>query len=279
MTRGQMQCAAIARALANDPDILLADEPTGAVDEQTGIQIMKILKDISRDRLVIMTTANPEFALSYSTRVIKLVEGQIADDSKPYHVVVRMPVKHRPGKNRRARKSSMHFPEAVFLGFHQAAAAWKRIITVCMFETAGIIAIGLSLSLSNETAVIISILIFLLMLGSIRRISEGKKTREVRIVRSLGGSRRDIFHMNNTETIIIGIVSGSVGMLLTRPILFLINSINTGAGARPRALGLTVMEDAALILGCLALNYIAGLIFYIITMKKPLIKETKSCQK
>ena len=84
MSGGQMQRVAIARALVNDPDILLADEPTGALDSKTSEQVMEILKDISKDRLIIMVTHNPELAEKYSSRIIKLLDGKVTDDSNPY---------------------------------------------------------------------------------------------------------------------------------------------------------------------------------------------------
>ncbi len=83
MSGGQMQRVAIARAIVNDPDIILADEPTGALDTETSIQVMEILKEISKDRLVIMVTHNPELAEKYSTRIIRVLDGLITDDSKP----------------------------------------------------------------------------------------------------------------------------------------------------------------------------------------------------
>ena len=83
MSGGQMQRVAIARALVNDPDIILADEPTGALDTQTSVQVMEILKKISSDRLIIMVTHNPELANAYSTRIIKMLDGNITDDSNP----------------------------------------------------------------------------------------------------------------------------------------------------------------------------------------------------
>ena len=84
MSGGQMQRVAIARALVNNPEILLADEPTGALDSETSVQIMDLLKEISKDRLVIMVTHNPELAERYSTRIIRLVDGKIVSDSDPY---------------------------------------------------------------------------------------------------------------------------------------------------------------------------------------------------
>ena len=84
MSGGQMQRVAIARALVNDPDILLADEPTGALDSQTSVQIMDLLKEVAKDRLVIMVTHNPELSKQYSTRIISLLDGRVVDDTNPY---------------------------------------------------------------------------------------------------------------------------------------------------------------------------------------------------
>ena len=83
MSGGQMQRVAIARALVNDPDILLADEPTGALDSETSVQVMEILKKISKDRLIIMVTHNPELAETYASRIVRLKDGEIVDDSAP----------------------------------------------------------------------------------------------------------------------------------------------------------------------------------------------------
>ena len=84
MSGGQMQRVAIARALVNDPDILLADEPTGALDSETSVQIMELLKEISKDKLIIMVTHNPELAEKYSNRIIRLLDGKVVDDTNPY---------------------------------------------------------------------------------------------------------------------------------------------------------------------------------------------------
>ena len=86
LSGGQMQRVAIARALVNDPHIVLADEPTGALDSETSVQIMELLKEIAKDRLVVMVTHNPELAESYSTRIIRVLDGRLVDDSAPYHI-------------------------------------------------------------------------------------------------------------------------------------------------------------------------------------------------
>ena len=86
MSGGQMQRVAIARALVNDPDILLADEPTGALDSETSVQVMELLKEVAKDRLVVMVTHNPELAQQYATRIVKLKDGKILSDSDPYEL-------------------------------------------------------------------------------------------------------------------------------------------------------------------------------------------------
>ena len=93
MSGGQMQRVAIARALVNEPDILLADEPTGALDTETSVQIMELLKSISKDKLIIMVTHNPELAMKYSSRIIKLLDGKVIDDSDPLDKNVVEPIK------------------------------------------------------------------------------------------------------------------------------------------------------------------------------------------
>ena len=104
MSGGQMQRVAIARALVNDPDILLADEPTGALDSETSVQVMEILKNISKDRLIIMVTHNPELAETYASRIVRLKDGEIVDDSAPYEEAVEE--KPVAGKS---KKTSMSF--------------------------------------------------------------------------------------------------------------------------------------------------------------------------
>ena len=118
MSGGQMQRVAIARALINNPDILLADEPTGALDSETSLQIMELLKEIAQDKLVIMVTHNPELAESYSTRIVRLLDGRIVSDSNPFHEdeITVQPKKHR--------KISMSFWTALSLSFKTCVPSW-----------------------------------------------------------------------------------------------------------------------------------------------------------
>lgn len=126
MSGGQMQRVAIARALVNEPDILLADEPTGALDTETSVQIMELLKSISKDKLIIMVTHNPELAMKYSSRIIKLLDGKVIDDSDPLDKNVVEPIKKpekeptkadkkAAKKERKKLKTSMSFLTALSL--------------------------------------------------------------------------------------------------------------------------------------------------------------------
>ena len=151
MSGGQMQRVAIARALVNDPDILLADEPTGALDTRTSVQIMEILKEVSKDRLVIMVTHNPELAEKYSTRIVKLSDGRVVDDSNPYcsaTEIVEAPentdVAEKPEK-----KTRMSFWTAFSLSLNNLFTKKGRTIMTAFAGSIGIIGIALILALSN----------------------------------------------------------------------------------------------------------------------------------
>ncbi|MBQ8182128.1 MAG: ATP-binding cassette domain-containing protein, partial [Ruminococcus sp.] len=144
MSGGQMQRVAIARALVNNPDILLADEPTGALDSETSVQIMEILREISKDKLIIMVTHNPELAEQYSNRIIRLVDGKIVDDSNPY--TNEEELKSKPEK---VKKTSMSFPTALSLSLNNLMTKKGRTILTAFAGSIGIIGIALILSLSN----------------------------------------------------------------------------------------------------------------------------------
>ncbi len=145
MSGGQMQRVAIARALVNNPDILLADEPTGALDSETSIQIMDILKEISKDKLVIMVTHNPELAEKYATRTIRLMDGKIIGDDNPIHDG------EAEGKTdmTRQKKPSMSFKTALMLSLNNLLTKKARTILTAFAGSIGIIGIALILSLSN----------------------------------------------------------------------------------------------------------------------------------
>lgn len=147
MSGGQMQRVAIARALINDPDILLADEPTGALDSETSVQIMELLKEISKDRLIIMVTHNPELAEEYANRIVRVRDGNIVDDTNPCNDEE---VKTPTGKNEReAKKTSMSFGTALSLSLNNLKTKKGRTILTAFAGSIGIIGIALILSLSS----------------------------------------------------------------------------------------------------------------------------------
>ncbi|MGN0984980.1 MAG: ATP-binding cassette domain-containing protein [Candidatus Enterenecus sp.] len=148
MSGGQMQRVAIARALINDPDILLADEPTGALDSETSVQVMELLKEVAQDRLVIMVTHNPELAEQYSTRIIKLKDGLVIGDSDPYHSEEQAPA--LTGKKARAgKKTSMSFGTALSLSLNNLMTKKGRTVLTSFAGSIGIIGIALILALST----------------------------------------------------------------------------------------------------------------------------------
>lgn len=144
MSGGQMQRVAIARALVNNPDILMADEPTGALDSETSVQIMELLKEISKDKLIIMVTHNPELASAYASRIIKLKDGHIVDDSAPYSAAGQEDAAGTLG-----RKTSMSFLTALALSTNNLMTKKARTILTAFAGSIGIIGIALIMSLSN----------------------------------------------------------------------------------------------------------------------------------
>lgn len=143
MSGGQMQRVAIARALINNPDILLADEPTGALDSETSVQIMELLKEIAKDKLVIMVTHNPELAQQYSTRIVKLLDGRIVDDSNP------CTESETPVEPQKRKKISMSFFTALSLSFNNLRTKKGRTLLTSFAGSIGIIGIALILALST----------------------------------------------------------------------------------------------------------------------------------
>ena len=153
MSGGQMQRVAIARALVNDPDILLADEPTGALDSETSIQIMELIKEIAKDRLVIMVTHNPELAEKYSTRIVRLLDGKIVGDSDPFDPSAENGGEKKPEVRKstvnKGKKTSMSFLTALSLSKNNLMTKKGRTFLTSFAGSIGIIGIALILSLSN----------------------------------------------------------------------------------------------------------------------------------
>ena len=159
LSGGQMQRVAIARALVNDPKIILADEPTGALDTETGIQLMEILKEIAEDRLVIMVTHNPELAEKYATRTVRLLDGRITDDTAPFDAEAELKAeakaeakagrKARRERKKRAKAHSMSFATALSLSLKNLFTKRGRTILTSFAGSIGIIGISLILAMSH----------------------------------------------------------------------------------------------------------------------------------
>ena len=144
MSGGQMQRIAIARALVNNPKVVLADEPTGALDSETSVQIMELLKDIAKERLVIMVTHNPELAKTYSTRIVQVLDGNILSDSNPYE-----PTEEPKKGDIQFTKTKMSFMTALALSFNNLLTKKGRTFLTAFAGSIGIIGIALILALSN----------------------------------------------------------------------------------------------------------------------------------
>lgn len=149
MSGGQMQRVAIARALINDPEILLADEPTGALDTETSVQIMDLLKEIANDRLVVMVTHNPELAEKYSTRIIRLLDGEVTDDSMPYSDEEASAETYEQEEPKSQKHRRMSYATALGLSFNNLLTKKGRTILTAFAGSIGIIGIALILSLSD----------------------------------------------------------------------------------------------------------------------------------
>ncbi len=160
MSGGQMQRVAIARALVNNPEILLADEPTGALDSETSVQIMEMLKEVARDRLVIMVTHNPELAETYSTRIIRILDGKITSDTDPFTSEKEAPKKQetaeKPKKEKRLKNRSMSFGTALALSMNNLRTKKGRTLLTSFAGSIGIIGIALILAISNGVTVFIN---------------------------------------------------------------------------------------------------------------------------
>ena len=144
LSGGQMQRVAIARALINDPEILLADEPTGALDSRTSVQVMDLLREVAADRLVIMVTHNPELARQYSTRIVELADGRIRSDSDPFH-----PTQEDARAAKPVRRTSMSFLTALSLSFNNLMTKKGRTLMTAFAGSIGIIGIAAILALAN----------------------------------------------------------------------------------------------------------------------------------
>lgn len=152
LSGGQCQRVAIARAIVNNPEILLADEPTGALDTQTSVQIMEIIKEISKDCLVIMVTHNPELAEKYSTRIIKLLDGEVTSDTNPFtenEMQPKIGISDKNNKIKKSKKSKLSFWSAFKLSAKNLWSKFKRTFMVCFAGSIGIIGVATVLAVSS----------------------------------------------------------------------------------------------------------------------------------
>ncbi|MBU3099802.1 MULTISPECIES: ATP-binding cassette domain-containing protein [Clostridium] len=222
MSYGEIKRVTIARALVNDPDVLIADEPTETLDLETSIKIMEILKEISKDKLVIMVNNDLEIAQKYSTRIIKLFDGKVIYDSNPYHVVV-----EKPTRNEKGKKTSMSLLTALSLSLNSLMTKKGKTFITSFIASSGIIGIALILLLSSGATTssmkirckfivfaLISLVVSLISISTSIYISVLERTKEIGVLRSIGVSRKDIFLVFNAETLIIGLVSDVIGFCI-----------------------------------------------------------------
>ena len=214
MSGGQMQRVAIARALVNNPDILLADEPTGALDSETSIQVMELLKEVARDRLVVMVTHNPELAERYATRIVKLKDGVIRSDTMPYEpedeAAAVAPVHRNMGH------SSMSLLTSLSLSFNNLLTKKARTLLTAFAGSIGIIGIALILSLSN---------------GVSRYISNMEKSTLAAYPLQISSTGVDLASMMDPDTytsVSSGSSSAPEGMVTVRQLL---SQLNIGAAS------------------------------------------------
>lgn len=151
LSGGQCQRVAIARALVNDPEILLADEPTGALDTATSVQIMDLIQEISKECLVIMVTHNPELAERYSTRIIRLLDGEVVDDSNPFDGKIQPEASEAAKPVKQTKKAKLSLRSAFKLSAKNLLSKFKRTFLVCLAGSIGIIGVATVLSVSTGT--------------------------------------------------------------------------------------------------------------------------------
>ena len=151
LSGGQMQRVAIARALVNNPDIVLADEPTGALDTDTGLQVMELLKEVAKDRLVVMVTHNPELADDYATRIIHIKDGKITEDSAPVSTeeILKAAGRGSEGADKKVKRAGMSFPTSFKLSLNNLKTKFGRTFLTAVAGSIGIIGIALILAMSN----------------------------------------------------------------------------------------------------------------------------------
>ena len=212
MSGGQTQRIAIARALVNNPDILLADEPTGALDSSTSIQIMDLLKEIAKDRLVIMVTHNPDLAKKYANRIINISDGEIVNDSNPYDGLR----KESNNSKSRSKKNFMSFKTALGLSLNNLSTKKGRTILTSFAGAIGIIGIALVMSISNGVQNYIST-VEKDTLSSYPITIEEKKIDTASLIESMRSNNDDSLN-EKKETIVTNDVMGNMISLMSKEV-------------------------------------------------------------
>ncbi len=212
MSGGQTQRIAIARALVNNPDILLADEPTGALDSETSLQIMDILKDVSKDRLVIMVTHNPDLAKKYATRIIRLSDGKIIDDSNAFDGKKNLNDSKKP----KSKKNFMSFKTALGLSLNNLSTKKARTILTSFAGAIGIIGIALVLSISHGVRSYISS-VEKDTLSSYPITIEAKQIDTASLLETMRDSRKDNVN-DKKETIVTNNIMGNMISIMSKEV-------------------------------------------------------------
>ncbi len=225
MSPGDMMRAVIARALVNNPEIFLVDESVDELDIETSMEIMEILKEISRDKLVIMVTHNLGLAEKYSTRIINFFDGNIVHDSNPYHVIVEKPSKHEIGKKEKIKKPCMTLLTALSLSFNSLKTKKQKIFITSLIGSMGVVGIALMLMISRDNQqymtkiryklnafALISLVVSFIVISVSTYISILERTKEICILRSIGASKSDIILVFIAEILIIGFATVIIGV-------------------------------------------------------------------
>ena len=283
LSGGQRQCAAIARALVNNPAIILADEPTAFLDGQSGTRIMNIFKEIAKDKLIIMATNNPELAMQYSSRIITLSEGRVVDDSNPYHVAVEKPSQLKKGRIARKaikkaeKNTSMSILTAISFSIRSMISKKSGTFTALLAGSIAVTGIALSIMpgishilTAAKTAVIaaISLLISFTLIGAVTYNSILDQIVEIGILRRIGASRKDICRIISGEACITGFVSGIAGICITLAVSGPVNMIFKAYTGTSVLVKMTPAGSFALLIFSVVLNFTAGYLASLAAVKK-----------
>lgn len=281
ITSGDAKRIIIARAMVNDPDILLVDEPTDTLELETSLEIMEILKEISKDKLVIMVTNNIELAEKYSTRIIKIFDGKVIDDSSPYHLVVEKPAKQINGRKEKGKKTFMGLLTALSLSSNSLMKNKEKTFITSFIGSIGIMGIALIVVLlcDNQPYMIknrykliafaaVSLVGYFVMISTSIYISVFERTKEVAILRSIGASKKDIFLLFNAETLIVGFVSNIIGIGITLFLTIIMNGSIVKIIGASGIFKMPVVGGMVIFISSMVVSLMAGLIPSIIAAKK-----------